>query len=123
MVANQNQVLDLGKPTTTVTVAAARDSQKNAPFKQPSIMNDEEQVEVLVGQFDGAREGEIANGAQHLGALLDAMIEAGVSADGGSKKELGSVIKMVVLLDGVLTPVQRSKRNADVADVDSLEKA
>ena len=103
MVANQNQVLDLGKPTTTVTVAAARDSQKNAPFKQPSIMNDEEQVEVPVRQSDGAAEGWIADGAQHLGALLDAMIEAGVSADGGSKTELGSVMTMAVLSDGELT--------------------
>jgi hypothetical protein len=32
-------------------------------------------------------------------------------------------MKMSVLLDGELALVWRSKRNADVADVDSLEKA
>jgi hypothetical protein len=32
-------------------------------------------------------------------------------------------MKMAVLLDGELALVRRSKRNADVADVDSLEKA
>jgi ferredoxin-fold anticodon binding domain-containing protein len=86
-------------------------------------MNEEEQVEVSVGQSDGAAEGGITDGAQHLGALLDATIEAGVSADGGSNKELGSVMTMVVLSDGELTLVRRSKRNANVDDVDSLEKA
>ena len=65
----------------------------------------------------------IAGGGQHLGDLLDAMLEAGVTADGGSKKEMGSVMKMVVLSDGEITPVRRSKRNADVADVDSFERA
>jgi len=30
---------------------------------------------------------------------------------------------LAVLSDGELTPVRRSKRNAGVADVDSLEKA
>jgi hypothetical protein len=49
------------------------------------------------------------------------MLEAGVTANGGSEKELGSVMKMTILSDGV-TPVRRSKRNADVADVGSLEK-
>ena len=82
----------------------------------------EEQVQVSVGQSDGAA-GGIADGAQHLGALLDAMLEAGVSADGGATKELGSVMTLAVLSDGELTPVRRSKRNAGVADVDSLEKA
>jgi hypothetical protein len=51
------------------------------------------------------------------------MIESGVAADGGLKKEWGSVMTMAVLSDGELTPVRRSKRNADVADVDSLQKA
>ena len=51
------------------------------------------------------------------------MLEAGVSADGGATKELGSVMTLAVLSDGELTPVWRSKRNAGVADVDSLEKA
>ena len=83
------------------TAGAALDSQKN--FEQPFFMNEEEQVEVPVRQSDGAAEGWIADGAQHLGALLDAMIEAGVSADGGSKTELGSVMTMAVLSDGELT--------------------
>jgi len=51
------------------------------------------------------------------------MLEAGVSADGGATKELGSVMTLVVLSDGELTPVRSSKRNAGVANVDSLEKA
>jgi hypothetical protein len=51
------------------------------------------------------------------------MLEAGVSADGGSKQELGSIMTMAVLSDGELTLVWHSKRNANVADVDSLEKA
>ena len=83
------------------TAGAALDSQKN--FEQPFFMNEEEQVEVPVRQSDGAAEGWIADGAQHLGALLDAMIEAGVSADGGSKKELGSIMTMAVLSGGELT--------------------
>jgi hypothetical protein len=60
---------------------------------------------------------------QHLGVLLDAMVDVGVSADGGSNDVLGSVMMMAVLFDGELTPVRRSKWNADVADVHSLEKA
>jgi hypothetical protein len=62
-------------------------------------------------------------GTQHLGDLSDAMLEAGVAVDGESKKELGSVVKMVVLSDEELTLVRRSKRNADVVDVDSFERA
>jgi hypothetical protein len=80
-------------------------------------------VEISAGQVDGAAEGAFADGAQHLGVLLDAMVGARVTADGESKKELGSVMKIVVLSYGELTLVRRSKRNADVADVDSLEKA
>ena len=79
-------------------------------------------MQVSVGQSDGAA-GGIADGVQHLGALLDAMLEAGVSADGGATKELGSVMTLAVLSDGELTPVRCSKRNAGVANVDSLEKA
>jgi hypothetical protein len=61
---------------------------------------------------------------QNLGDLYDAMVAARVPADGETKnRELGSVMKMAVLSDGELTPVRRSKRNADEADVDSLEKA
>jgi hypothetical protein len=41
-----------------------------------------ERVEISVGQVDGAAEGAFADGAQHLGALLDAMLGAGVTADG-----------------------------------------
>ena len=88
----------------------------------PSFMIEGEQVQVSVGQSDGAA-GGIAYGAQHLGPLLDAMLEARVSADGGAIKELGSVMTLVVLSDGELTPVWRNKRNAGVVDVDSLEKA
>jgi hypothetical protein len=86
-------------------------------------MINEEQVEISVGHSDGAAEGVIANGTQHLGALLDVMLEAGVSADGGPKRELESVMTMAVLSDGELTLVWRSERNVDMADVDSLEKA
>ncbi|CAD6260753.1 unnamed protein product [Miscanthus lutarioriparius] len=70
------------------------------------------------------REGRaFADGAQHLGVLLDAMLGVGVAADGESKKDLGSVMKMAIMSDGELIPVRRSKRNAEVADVDSREKA
>jgi len=102
------------------TVGATLDSQQS--LKQSSFMIEEEQVQVSMGQSDGAA-GGIADGAQHLGALLDAMLEAGVSADGGATKELGSVMTLAVLSDGELTPVWRSKRNAGVADVDSPKKA
>jgi hypothetical protein len=51
------------------------------------------------------------------------MLGAGVTADGGLEKELGSVMKMAILSDGELTPVRRSKRNADVAGAGSLEMA
>jgi hypothetical protein len=81
-----------------------------------------ERVEISVGQVDGATEGAFADGAQHLGALFDAMLGAGVTADGESKNELGSVMK-VDLSDGELTPVWRSKRNVDFSDVDSMQKA
>ena len=72
---------------------------------------------------DGVAEGVITIDDQHLGILSDAMVEAGLSADGGTKKELGSAMTMVVLSDGELTPVRHSKQNADVADVHALEKA
>ena len=45
-----------------------------------------------------------------------------MGADGESKKDLGNVMKMVIMSNGELTPVWRSKWNAEVADVDSLEK-
>jgi hypothetical protein len=116
----QQPTKGLAVQTAVATVAAALDSQNN--FEQPSFLIEEEQVQVSMGQSNGAAEGGIADGAQHLGALLGALIEAGVSADGGSRKELGSVMTMAVLSDGELTPVRRSKWNTGVADVDSLEK-
>jgi polyhydroxyalkanoate synthesis regulator phasin len=105
------------------SVAAAREMQKHTPLRQPSSAFDEEQMEVSIGQLAGATEGGTADGAQHLGHLLDAVVEAGVAADGESKNVLGSVMKVAVLLDGELTPVRRSKQNADLADVDSFERA
>jgi len=86
-------------------------------------MFDKERVDISVGQIDGAAEGAFADGAQHLGVLLDAVLGAGVVDDGESKKDLGSVMKMMIMSNGELTPVRRSKRNAEVADVDSREKA
>jgi len=86
-------------------------------------MFDNERVEISVGQINGAAEGVFADGAQHLGVLLDAMLGARVAADGESKKDLGSVMKMAIMSNGELTPVRRSKHNVKVANVDSLEKA
>jgi len=54
--------------------------------------------------------------------FLTPCVGAGVGADGESKKDLGSVMKMTIMSNGELTPVWRSKWNAEVADVDSLEK-
>jgi hypothetical protein len=82
-----------------------------------------EQVQIAVGLDNGVPGGALADGAQHLGILLDAMLGAGVSADGGSEEEFGSVMRMAILSDGELTPIRRSKRNAVAADVGSLEKA
>jgi polyhydroxyalkanoate synthesis regulator phasin len=97
--------------------------QKHTPLRQPSSAIAEEQMEVSIGQLAGAREGGTADGAQHVGHLLDAMLEAGMAANGESKNVLGSVMKVAVLSDGELTPVWRSKQNVDLADVDSFEKA
>jgi hypothetical protein len=82
-----------------------------------------EQMQVAVGQDNRVAGGALADGVQHLGILLDAMLGAGVLADGGSEEEFGSVMRMAILSDGELTPVRLSKRNADAADVGSLEKA
>ena len=101
-------------------VPTGLDSQKN--YNQQSSVLDEEQDEAPLLP-DGAAEGVITIDDQHLGILSDAMVEAGLSADGGTKKELGSVMTMAVLSDGELTPVRHSKQNADVADVHALEKA
>jgi hypothetical protein len=68
-------------------VGATPDSQGNS--KQPYIVTDDDHMEAAMGQFVGAIEGEVADGAQHLGVVLDAMIEAGVKADGVSKKRMG----------------------------------
>ena len=73
-------------------------------------MFDKERVEISVGQIDGAAEGAFAHGAQHLGVLLDAMLGAGVAADGESKKDLGSVMKMAIMSNGELTPVTTGDR-------------
>jgi hypothetical protein len=104
------------------TVAAGVQQEVSYAEQQPTIFEND-QTQISVGQDSGSAEGSLASGTRHLGMLLDAMLEAGVTTNGGSEKELGSVMKMAVLSDGELTPVRRSKRNADVADVGSLEKA
>ena len=60
------------QPTLSASVAAS-DLQKNKSCEQLSTMLDKERVEISVGQIDGAAEGAFADGAQHLGVLLDAM--------------------------------------------------
>jgi hypothetical protein len=52
-------------------------------------MMDEEQMEVSLGQFDGPIEGMVTGGGHHIGDLSNAMLEAGVAADGESKKNWG----------------------------------
>jgi len=71
-----------------------------------------------LGIFDGPTEGD----AHHHGDS-DAILEAGIAANGKTKNDMGSVMKMAVVFDGDLTPVRHSKRNADVVDVDSFERA
>jgi hypothetical protein len=93
---------NLGKLSMPDTMGATRDPQGNT--KQSFIASTDNQMKASVGQFVWATEGEVADGAQHLGALLDAMIEAGVKANGVSKKEWGSVMTMVVLADREPTP-------------------
>jgi hypothetical protein len=115
----QQQQTSTGVQMAAVIGAASSDLQKTHN-QQPSML-DKESVEAR--QADGAADGLFTIEDQHLGVLLDAMVDAGVSADGGSKDVLGSVMMMAVLSDGELTPVRRSKRNADVTDVHSLEKA
>ena len=68
-------------------------------------MMDEEQMEVSLGHFGGPTEGD----AHHHGDS-DAMLEVGIVANGETKNDLGSMMKMAVLSDGELTPVRRSKR-------------
>jgi hypothetical protein len=89
--------------------------------QQPTILEKVQSV-MAVGQDDGA-EGAHTEGAQQLGILREAVLGVGVAADGGSDLELGSVMKMAILSGGEPTPVRRSRRNVDLADLDSLEKA
>jgi hypothetical protein len=105
-----------------LAVSAGAGERQEVFVEQQHTILEKVQLQMSVGQDDGA-EGAHAEGAQQLGILRDAMLGAGVAADGGSEKELGSVMKMAFLSDGELTPVRRSKRNADVADAGSLEKA
>jgi hypothetical protein len=56
------------QPTKGLVVQTGCSSRFIEKFEQPSSMNEEEQVEFSVGQSDGAAEGGIADGAQHLGA-------------------------------------------------------
>jgi hypothetical protein len=79
-------------------------------------------MEVSLGHFDGPREGMLTGDAQHHGDLSDAMLEVGIAAN-GETNDLGSAMMMAVLFDGELTPVWHSKRNADMVDVDSFERA
>jgi hypothetical protein len=60
-------------------------------------------MQVAVGQDNGVAGGALADGAQHLGILLDAMLGAGVSADGGSEEEFGSVMRMAIVTPWVLS--------------------
>jgi hypothetical protein len=103
--------------------AAACDMQILKSCQQCSDLLDRDYTKVSVGDIGATVEEACADGAHHIADLFGAMLDAGVAADGMSKKELGSVMKMAVLSDGELTTVRRSKRNADAADVDSLEKA
>jgi hypothetical protein len=75
----------LGKVPLSSTAGATDGPHGNS--KQSFIASIDDQMEASVGQFVGATEGEVADGTQHLGALLDAMIEAGVQADGVPEKE------------------------------------
>jgi hypothetical protein len=82
-----------------------------------------EQVQIAVGLDNGLPGGALADGAQHLGILLDDMLGAGVSADGGSEEKFRSIMRMAILSDRELTPIRWSKRNTVAADVGSLDKA
>lgn len=109
--------------STLAASARAEEWQENTTMsEQPPALVEKAQLHMAVGQNDGA-EGAHAEGAHHLGILSKAMLEAGVAADGGIEKEFGSVMELAILSDGELTPVRRSKRIVDVADMGSLEKA
>jgi hypothetical protein len=98
--------------------AAGLGAQTNHNQQSSSFLDESVQAR----QVDGTSEGVFVMEDQHLGVALDALVGAGISADGGSDNVLGSVMTMAVLSDGELTPVRRSKQNADAADVHSLEK-
>jgi hypothetical protein len=73
------------------------DGQAQQPALAASAGAAEQQVSAF--QEDGV-EGAHAQGSQQLGFLRDATLEAGIAADGGLEKELGSVMKMAVLSEG-----------------------
>jgi hypothetical protein len=88
------------QPTLSAT-ATAREQQEISSIEQQSTpFFENDQIQVSVGQDDRVAEGAPADGAQHLGILYDAMLGAGVAADGGSERELGSVMKLAILPDG-----------------------
>jgi hypothetical protein len=119
--AKPKKVHDLGLPTMPATRAAVRE-MKLTPLRQPSSMIDEEQMEVSLGRFDGPTEGVVTGGAQHVGDLSDAMLEAGVAADGESKKNWGVSRRWRFCLTESSLKCSVA-RNADVVDVDSFERA
>jgi len=79
--------------------AASWGSQK-IHNQQPSTLVGES---LEASQVDGTSDGVLVGEEQYLGAGPEAMVEAGVSADGNV---LGSVMTMAVLSDGELTPVR-----------------
>jgi hypothetical protein len=112
--ATSSKKSKLGMSTMSATGNVALET---TPLSQPSAMMDVEQVQVSLGHLDELTEGD----AHHVDSV--ALLKAGVVADGETKTDLGSVMKIAVLSNGELTPVRRSKRNAIVADVDSFKRA
>jgi hypothetical protein len=109
------------QPAAGIQAAAGMGASISGTHDQhPSILHGESDGVTLA---DGTSDGALLFEDQHLGAALDTMVNVEVSADGEPNNVLGSVMTMAVLSDGELTPVRRSKRNADMADVHSLEKA
>jgi hypothetical protein len=78
-------------------------------YQQYSDMLDRDYTEVSVGDIGATIEEACADGAHHIADLFGAMLDAGVAADGMSKKELGSVMKMTILSDGELTQYAKAK--------------
>jgi hypothetical protein len=112
--ATSSKKSKLGMSTMSATRNVALET---TTLSQSSAMMDVEQVQVSLGHLDELTEGD----AHHVDSV--ALLKAGVVADGETKTDLGSVMKMAILSDGELTPVQRSKRNVMIADVDSFERA